>query len=146
MKETLSQGDKHQFKFVVPDTKTVPQLYPESPEFRSMPDVFATGYMVGLMEWTCIQLLALHLDEGEGSLGVHINISHTAATPPGMTVTVDAECIEVNGRRVKFHVTAHDGVEKIGEGEHERFIVAWDRFNSRLNQKTAAIEGASTYE
>ena len=56
-----------------------------------MPDVFATGFMVGLMEWTCVQVLEPHLDEGEGSLGVHIDVSH-AATAPGMTVTVEAEC------------------------------------------------------
>ena len=63
-----------------------------------MPEVFATGYMVGLMEWTCIQLLAPHLDAGEGSLGTHIDVSHTAATPPGLRVTVDAECTGVHGR------------------------------------------------
>ena len=48
-----------------------------------MPAVFATGFMVGLMEWTCIQLLAPHLDAGEGSLGAHVDVSHMAATPPG---------------------------------------------------------------
>ena len=61
-----------------------------------MPEVFATGFMVGLMEWTCLQLLAPHLDAGEGSLGIHIDMSHQAATPPGLTITVDAEC---NGSR-----------------------------------------------
>lgn len=143
MKNTLSPGETHQFKFVVPETKTVPQLFTESPEFQAMPDVFATGYMVGLMEWACIQMLAPHLDEGEGSLGVHINVSHSAATPVGMTVTVDVECLEVNGPRAKFRVSAHDGMDKIGEGEHDRFIVKWERFNTRLEQKAAAFaEGA----
>ena len=73
--------------------------------------MFATGFMVGLMEWTCVQLLEPHLDEGEGSLGVHIDVSHKAATLPGKTVTVDAECTEVSGRRVGFHVKAPDGIE-----------------------------------
>lgn len=136
MKDTLAPGIRHQFKFEVPLSKTVPNLYPEAPEFQEMPEVLATGYLVGLMEWTCIQLLAPHLDEGEGSLGVHIDVSHNAATPPGMTVTVDAECVALNGRRAKFAVVARDDLEEIGRGEHERFIVRWDRFSSRLRQKT----------
>ena len=76
MKPSLKPGLKHRFAYAVPETKTVPQLYPESPQLRAMPDVFATGFMVGLMEWTCVQLLEPHLDAGEGSLGVHIDVSH----------------------------------------------------------------------
>jgi fluoroacetyl-CoA thioesterase len=100
-----------------------------------MPTVFATGFMVGLMEWTCLKVLAPHLDAGEGSLGVHIDVSHTAATVPGQTVTVDAECTKVSGRRVEFKVKAHDGIELIGEGRHERMIVPWARFVARVNEK-----------
>ena len=81
-----------------------------------MPAVFATGFMVGLMEWTCMQLLAPHLDPGEGSLGVHIDVSHTAATPPGLTVTVDAECVAVDGPRITFMVKAHDGIDRDRRG------------------------------
>ena len=137
MKPSLKPGLKHRFAYVVPETKTVPQLYPESPQLQAMPDVFATGFMVGLMEWTCVQLLEPHLDEGEGSLGVHIDVSHKSATPPGMTVTVDAECIEVRGPRAKFKVVAHDGIDEIGAGTHERFIVRWDRFNRGVAAKLA---------
>lgn len=81
------------------------------------------------------QDLGTHLDPGEGSLGVHIDVSHVAATAPGQTVTVDAACTKVDGRRVSFHVKAHDGVEVIGEGRHERMIVPWDRFVARVNEK-----------
>ena len=137
MKPSLKPGLKHRFAYVVPETKTVPQLYPESPQLQAMPDVFATGFMVGLMEWTCVQLLEPHLDEGEGSLGVQIDVSHKSATPPGMTVTVDAECIEVRGPRAKFKVVAHDGIDEIGAGTHERFIVSWDRFNRGVAAKLA---------
>jgi fluoroacetyl-CoA thioesterase len=56
MKPTLKPGLTHRFAFPVPVSKTVPWLYPGSPEFRAMPSVFATGFMVGLMEWTCVQL------------------------------------------------------------------------------------------
>ena len=84
MKPTLRAGLKHRFAYTVPASKTVPQLYPEAPQLQSMPEVFATGFMVGLMEWTCVQLLEPHLDQGEGSLGTHIDVSHKSATPPGM--------------------------------------------------------------
>ena len=137
MKPSLKPGLTHRFTYTVPVTKTVPHLYEESPELSAMPEVFATGFMVGLMEWTCVQLLGPHLDPGEGSLGVHIDVSHKAATPVGFTITVDAECIEVRGPRAKFSVRAHDGIDEIGTGIHERFIVAWDRFNKSVAAKTA---------
>jgi fluoroacetyl-CoA thioesterase len=142
MKATLQRGSKHRFRYQVPATKTVPHLYPEVADFQSMPEVFATGFMVGLMEWTCMQLLAPHLDAGEGSLGVHIDVSHTAATPPGLTVTVEAECTAIEGPRITFHVSAHDGVDAIGEGRHQRFVVAWDTFNARLAHKAGKTAGS----
>lgn len=135
MKDTLRTGAKTQFSYRVPATKTVPYLYPDAHEFQLMPTVFATGFMVGLMEWTCLHIIAPHLDEGEGSLGVHINVSHLAATVPGQTVTVDAELTKVAGRRLYFHVKAHDGIDLIGEGEHQRVIVDWKKFEQRVNDK-----------
>jgi len=140
VKPTLKAGLKHSFAYTVPVTKTVPHLYEEAPQLAVMPEVFATGFMVGLMEWTCVQLLEPHLDEGEGSLGVHIDVSHKAATPPGFTVTVEAECTEVRGPRARFKISAHDGIEEIGAGTHERFIVGWDRFDRGLAAKLAKTE------
>jgi fluoroacetyl-CoA thioesterase len=140
MKTTLTSGQTHQFSYVVPENKTVPHLYPEATDFQDMPKVFATGFMVGLMEWACIQLMQPHLDPGEGSLGVHIDVSHAAATPPGLTVTVDATCTAVNGKRVSFEVRAHDGVDLIGEGRHERVVVVWDKFKARVAQKAKAAD------
>ncbi|RAI44777.1 thioesterase family protein [Rhodoplanes roseus] len=137
MKPTLTPGLTHRLAFAIPASKTVPYLYPEAPEFQAMPEVFATGFMVGLMEWACVQLLAPHLDAGEGSLGTHIDVSHLAATPPGLTVTVEAECVAVDGRKLAFRVKAHDGVDPIGEGRHERVVVAWDKFNARVGDKAA---------
>ena len=135
MKPSLQAGARTQFSFRVPATTTVPHLYPEAREFQLMLTVFATGFMVGLMEWTCLHIIEPHLDAGEGSLGVHINVSHVAATVPGQTVTVDAECTKVAGRRVFFHVKAHDGIDLIGEGEHQRVIVDWAKFEQRVNDK-----------
>jgi fluoroacetyl-CoA thioesterase len=135
MKPTLQPGLKHSFSYVVPENKTVPYTYPESPIIAAMPKVFATGFMIVLMEWTCTQLLDQYLDAGEGSLGTHVDVSHLAATPPGMTVTVDVEVLEVRGRKVLFKVRAHDGMDLIGEGSHERVAVVWDRFNAKVAEK-----------
>jgi fluoroacetyl-CoA thioesterase len=137
MKPSLRPGLKHSLSYTVPKTKTVPHLYRESPELQEMPEVFATGFMVGLMEWTCVQLLKPHLDDGEGSLGIHIDVSHKSATPPGFTITVEAECIDVRGSRARFKIVAHDGLDEIGSGTHERFIVSWERFNRGLAAKLA---------
>jgi fluoroacetyl-CoA thioesterase len=138
MKPTLKPGLTHSFSYKVPENKTVPYTYPESPEIAGMPKVFATGFMIVLMEWTCTQLLAPHLDPGEGSLGTHVDVSHLAATPPGMTVAVEVECIEVAGRKIIFKVRAHDGLDLIGEGRHERVVVAWDKFNAKVAEKAKA--------
>lgn len=142
MKPTLQIGATADHAFRIPAEKTVPYLYPEAHEFQLMPTVFATGFMVGLMEWTCLHILAPHLDDGEGSLGIHINVSHMAATVPGQTVTVTAECTKVDGRRVTFNVKAHDGIDLIGEGEHVRMVVNWEKFEQRVNDKAKAARVA----
>ena len=139
MKATLKPGLRHTFSYQVPENKTVPHTYPESEIIANMPKVFATGFMIVLMEWTCAELLAPHLDEGEGSLGTHVDVSHLAATLPGQTVTVDAELVAVEGRKLIFKVRAHDGIDLIGEGRHERVVVAWDRFNAKVAQKAKAV-------
>lgn len=137
MKASLKPGLKHRITFKVTDKKTVPALYPESGGFVAMPAVFATGFMVGLFEWCCTELLAMHLDEGEGSLGTLVNFSHEAATPPGLTVTVDCEITAVDGKRVTFDVTGHDGVDRIGGGTHERFVINRTKFDERIAAKAA---------
>jgi fluoroacetyl-CoA thioesterase len=136
MKPTLKAGLTHRFTYRVPENKTVPFLFAEADDMQDFPRVFATGFMIGLMEWTCVKLLAPHLDGGEGSLGIHVDVSHSAATPAGFNVTVDAECTQVDGRRASFHVRAHDGVDLIGEGRHDRMIVSWDKFSARVAEKS----------
>lgn len=136
MKPSLQPGATTRFAYKVPADKTVPHLYPDAHDFQLMPTVFATGFMVGLMEWTCMKVIEDHLDDGEGSLGTHINVSHLAATVPGQVVTVDAECTAIDGRRISFRVSAHDGLDLIGEGSHERTIVSWERYIARVNEKS----------
>jgi fluoroacetyl-CoA thioesterase len=139
MKDTLKTGLTHRLSYKVPENKTVPYTYPESPEIAAMPKVFATGNMIILMEWACTELLAPHLDPGEGSLGVHVDVSHLAATLPGQTVTVDVECAQIAGPRISFSVKAHDGIDVIGEGRHDRYVVAWEKFNARVAAKAAKV-------
>lgn len=108
MKDSLKPGIRYQHTFTVPPSKTVPALYPESDEFVAMPEVFATGFLVGLLEWACIKAINPHLDwPREQSVGTHIDVSHEAATPPGLTVTVKVELVAVEGRRLSFSVEAH---------------------------------------
>ncbi|MEQ1773826.1 MAG: thioesterase family protein [Burkholderiales bacterium] len=139
MKASLQPGLTYQFKFTVPATKTVPQLYPESDAFQQMPAVLATGYLVGLLEWACIEAINPHLDwPREQSLGTLVNFTHLAATPPGMTITVDVRLDKIEGRKLAFSVSAHDGVDKISEGTHERVIIDAARFALKVAQKSAA--------
>ncbi len=136
MKDSLKPGLRYEHKFLLPPTKTVPALYPESPEFLAMPEVFATGYLVGFLEWACIMCIKPHLDwPREQSLGTHIDVSHEAATPPGLEVTATVEVTAVDGRRITFAVSAHDGVDLISRGTHERFVIDKARFDDKIRNK-----------
>ena len=136
MKESLKPGIKFEHSFLIPPTKTVPSLYPEAEEFVIMPEVFATGFMVGFLEWSCIKAVNPHIDwPNEQTVGTHIDVSHEAATPPGMKVTARVELVEVDGRRLVFNVEADDGVDRISRGRHERFIINKDKFDAKLEEK-----------
>lgn len=142
MKETLMPGITYEHKFVVARSKTVPALYPESEEFTVMPEVFATGFMVGLLEWACIRAINPHLDwPAEQTVGTHIDVSHEAATPPGLEVTVNVRLLEVDGHKLVFEVEAHDGIDTISRGRHERFVIIKEKFDMRLASKIESIPG-----
>jgi fluoroacetyl-CoA thioesterase len=133
---------RHRHTFTIPESKTVPNLYPESNMFREMPVVLATGFMVGLLEWACIELLRPHLDwPAEQSLGTHVDFSHLAATPPGFTVTVDATLESIEGRKLVFSLVAHDGIDTISTGRHERVLIDAARFGSKLAAKKESNKG-----
>ena len=139
MKDTLKPGIEHSLTFEINDSKTVPALYPESDEFQAMPNVFATGYMVGFIEWTCIQALNPHLNwPEEQTVGIHIDISHVAATPPGLSVTAKVKLVAVDGRRLVFEVEAHDDLDLIARGRHERFVINKNKFDSKIKEKSKA--------
>ena len=139
MKDTLRPGISCTHVFAVPPSKTVPALYPEAEEFRVMPEVFATGFLVGLLELACIKAVNPHLDAPrEQTVGTRIDISHEAATPVGFTVTARVELVAVEGKKLVFEVEAHDGKERIARGRHERFVIDRERFDARLAAKRAA--------
>jgi fluoroacetyl-CoA thioesterase len=136
MKPSLRPGLRHQHRFKVPPSKTVPALYPESEDFVAMPEVFATGFLVGFLEWACLLAIKPHLDWPEElTLGTHIDISHEAATPPGLLVTATVELVAVEGKKLTFAVEAHDGVDVIARGRHERFIVSRAKFDAKMAAK-----------
>ncbi len=139
---SLKPGLSFEFNFKVPENKTVPHLYPESPEFSMMPRVLATGFMVGLFEWVCIQAINPYIDwPNEQTVGTGVCLSHVAATPPGLTVTVRVRLESVEGRKLTFFITADDGIDKISEGTHERFIIVASKFNEKVKSKS--LRGAS---
>jgi fluoroacetyl-CoA thioesterase len=140
VKDTLRPGITYEHRFVVPSSKTVPALYPEAEEFLAMPEVFATGFLVGFLEWACIKAINPYLDwPAEQTVGTHVDVSHEAATPPGLEVTAKVELIEVSGRKLVFAVEAHDGVEIISRGRHERFVIVRERFDAKLMTKRGRV-------
>jgi len=137
MKASLCAGLRHELSYRVPVGKTVPHVYPESALFRAMPEVFATAYMVGLIEWACLEAMEPHLDPGEKSVGTDIRVSHSAATPPGFEVRVEVVVEKVEGRRIFFRVDVHDGIDPISSGTHERFVIDTRRFLEKVERKAA---------
>ena len=139
MKPSLRPGIRHTFRFQIPESKTVPNIYPEAADFQLMPRVFATGYLVALCEWACIDLLKPHLDwPDEQSVGTHVNLSHTAATPPGLMVTVEATLDRIEGRKLSFSINAHDGIDAITSGTHDRYLIDPVKFNEKVAAKAAS--------
>ncbi len=140
MKDTLTVGLEHTLSYRVPKERTVPFLYPDSEPFRIMPEVFATGYMVGFMEWACMEALAPYLEEGERTVGTMINITHEAATPAGMEVSATVRLIAIDGKKTVWDIVARDEVEIIGRGTHERFAINFEKFSARVAAKGRSRE------
>jgi fluoroacetyl-CoA thioesterase len=100
--------------------------------------VLSTPHLIALMENAAQTMLTPYLEPGQSSVGTGIDIRHLAATPVGMSVRVRAEVTEVALPRVCFRVEAWDAEEKIGEGEHERFVIDCERFMARVARKQGA--------
>ena len=140
MKDSLKAGLSFEFQYKVPEDKTVPHLFPEFDEGRVMPNVFASGYMVGLFEFACIKAINPYLDwPDEQSVGIGFSLNHTAATPPGFTVTVKGKLEKVEGRKLTFGIEAHDGVDTISKGTHERFVIQAAKFKAAVSEKAGKL-------
>jgi fluoroacetyl-CoA thioesterase len=111
-------------------TKT--QTYVTTIEMRAkqlVSDVFSTPAMIGLMEYTCVLLVAPYLDENEQTVGIHVDVRHMAPTKIGQSVTVTTELLEVKNNKLRFAVSAvNDQGVKIGEGIHRRALINTERF------------------
>ena len=99
--------------------------------------VYATPRMVSDVEYACRDFLLQHLDPGEDSVGAHVSIDHLAATPLGLTVTIEAKIEEVDRRKVVFAFSVKDPLEQVGRGKHVRFVVETAKTRERLAQKRA---------
>jgi fluoroacetyl-CoA thioesterase len=139
MSPDFKPGLRFAWQYVVPPRATVPQLYHDTPFCGDMPDVLATGYMVGMMELACVNGMMPYMAwPHEQSLGTMVQFKHFAPTPPGMTLRIEGEVLEVEGRRVLFKVEAWDDVERICEGTHERHVIDPVRFAGKLARKLEA--------
>lgn len=101
--------------------------------------VFATPCMIALMENAAVNAVQSDLEEGQGTVGTHLDVSHDAATPLGMKVWAEAELTAVDGRKLTFTVTAYDEAGPIGKGEHQRFIIQNDRFLAKAESKKEGL-------
>ena len=138
MSPELKPGLRFEWRYTVPARATVPQLYADTAFCRDMPEVLATGYMVGMMELACVNGIMPFMDwPREQSLGTMVSFVHFAPTPPGMTLRIAGEVTEVEGRRVRFKVEAWDDVERICEGTHERMVIDPLRFEAKVAGKLA---------
>ncbi len=143
MSPDLKPGLAFTWRYTVPRKATVPNLYDDVPGCPEMPDVLATGYMVGIMECACLQMLRQYLDwPREQSLGTLVSFTHLAPTPAGMTVTVNGVLTAIEGRKLRFELSAWDGEDKISEGVHERHLIDAARFNDKVAAKRERAGGA----
>ncbi len=126
MKPDFQPGASEELSIVTTPDMGITHLGP------SAPSMYSTPSMVQLIEGTCVKLISRHVDEGEQSVGFHVDVRHLAPTPIGKRVTSKVTLREINGRRFLFDVEVHseDGV-KIGEGIHERALIDIARFTAQ---------------
>lgn len=97
--------------------------------------VFATPHMIALMENASANSLLPYLAGDEGSVGTHLNVAHSAATPIGMKVWAESTVTAVEGKKITFDVVAYDEAGEIGRGTHERFIIKPEKFLAKCQAK-----------
>jgi len=124
MKNDIKPGLRHFQTYETSGRMRAPQL--------THADVFSTPSMIGLMEGTCVRLTVPYLDEGENSVGMHVDVYHLAPTKIGQSVTVTAEILEIAGNKIRYAVSAvNDAGVKIGEGTHRRAVIRPKRIGDK---------------
>ena len=142
MQKSFIPGVSHSLSLRVNDDLLATAFTPHFAAFADLPPVFATAFLVGFIEWACIETMKPYLLDGENSVGTHVYLSHVAPTPTGMQVTAQVELIEVKDRVLRFRVDCYDGDGLIGSGYHERTLIDTARFMDRLRKKTAKLLAA----
>ena len=135
MHTAIAPGISHTLSLQVNDKLLVTAFTPHFSGFADLPPVFATAFMVGFMEWACIEALKPYLLDGESTVGTHVYLSHVAPTPLGMKVTAQVELVEVKGRTLRFRVDCYDESGLIGSGFHERTVIDTGRFMEKVRSK-----------
>lgn len=97
--------------------------------------VLATPMMIALMEKTCLLSVRPFLEAGQDTVGTHVDVAHTAATPVGMRVRCESELVEIDRRRLVFRVTAWDEAGVVGEGTHTRFVIDIEKFQAKAGMR-----------
>lgn len=128
MKASLAPGIARTVRYQIDRPRTIDFL---GEELR----IYATPSLVLDVEAACRELLLMHLDPGQDSVGTRIELDHLAATPIGMTVELGVSVIEVKGRAVTFAFEGHDGVDTIGRGRHRRHVIEINAARERLAAK-----------
>lgn len=135
MNEKLETGLTRSARISVDDTRTISFMGDEG-------RVYATPELVRDIEMTCRDLLLEVIDDGQDSVGTHIDVSHIAATPIGMWAEIKVTVTAIDGRAVTFEIDARDPLEQICHGQHSRFIVDIAKTIARLKGKTDAAAAA----
>ena len=126
---SLTVGSKGRAEALVTEDKTAAAVG------SGLVPVFATPYMIALMENAAVNAVQAGLEEGQGTVGTRLEVTHDAATPVGMKVWAEAELTNLEGKKLTFTVRAFDEAGPIGGGVHERFIITVDRFLAKAEAK-----------
>ena len=133
--DDLKPGLRHSATLIVSEALSVPAQARIFDPATEMPPVFATAQMIAFVEWTCVAALAPYLGPDQRTVGTRVEMTHTAATPIGMSVTAEVELVEITDRTLRFKVACRDEKDPIGEGFHERTVIDHARFMARLARK-----------
>ena len=134
-------GIAHTLSLEVNDRVLVTAFTPDFSGFADLPPVFGTAFMVGFMEWACVEALRPYLEDGWKSVGTHVYLSHVSPTPLGMKVTANVELLEAKGRTLRFSVACYNEWGLIGSGFHERTVIDPRHFMAKVRKKATTLPG-----